>query len=120
MGLICENLRDFSPCGVSKVCNREAGRSSSVSWLKTALSEKGRIRHNILRYRKLIKKLDAIKRILFATQSNAYFMVREVLEDTLVKANKDIASRLSCGRSGKPQNRSWARWRPSLCDRQWH
>ena len=66
-----------------------------MSWLKTALSEKGRIRHNMLRYRKLTKKLDAIKRILFATQSNAYFMVREVLEDTLVKANKDISSRLS-------------------------
>ncbi|MFA6088597.1 MAG: hypothetical protein WC755_01920 [Candidatus Woesearchaeota archaeon] len=64
-------------------------------------NDKTLAKHNIRRYSKLKRQIIKIKRILFSTQSGALQLIKDLLEERLVKANKDILKKVKFLLSGE-------------------
>ena len=65
-----------------------------MSWVKSALPESMRNNRNMRRWEELRKKVQRLNEILFASQSSANAMLKDVLEEPLVQANEDLKQRL--------------------------
>lgn len=63
-----------------------------MSWFKEARTPLQLIRNNIKRFEELRKKVLAVKKIVFHTQSNAHQMLIDLSEEKLVKVHDAIGS----------------------------
>lgn len=72
-----------------------------MSWFLEASNEVTLAKHNIKRYSRLKGQIARIKKRLFATQSGALQMIKDLMNERLVKANKDILAKVKFLLSGE-------------------